>query len=200
MVDKNSAVVASGPPAAPERDTPFGAARGVVLGEINMVAGRVREREAVGLQEEILRADRVFLLGMGRSKLVADAFAMRLVHLGLNAHVAADMTTPSTGKGDLLVACSGSGETPVVVTLTDEAVSAGTRVAVVTAEPRSRLGQRAHHLVRLDCGGGDTDSEQFVGTLFEQACLVFFDCLVLVLEQTLGVASEEMFARHTNLE
>ncbi|MFJ6671123.1 hypothetical protein ACIQMJ_08465 [Actinosynnema sp. NPDC091369] len=43
-------------------------------------------------------------------------------------------------------------------------------------------------------------STQFVGTLFEQAAFVFFDCLVMVMRRATRVSAEDMFARHTNLE
>ena len=41
------------------------------------------------------------LYGQGRTGLVMQALAMRLYHLGLDAHVAGAMTTPPVGAGDL---------------------------------------------------------------------------------------------------
>ena len=43
-------------------------------------------------------------------------------------------------------------------------------------------------------------STQFVGTLFEQAAFVLFDCLVMVMQRTIKATAEDMFARHTNLD
>ena len=58
---------------------------------------------------EILRAGRITCYGVGREGLMMKALCMRLMHLGLNAHVAGDMTTPPIGKGDLLLVSAGPG-------------------------------------------------------------------------------------------
>lgn len=188
-------------PVAP--DGVFASARRVVTREIDASLAEVEEDEARSLVEAITGCERVFVLGAGRSKLVVDGFAMRLTHLGLTAHVAADTTTPAIAPGDLLIVCSGSGETPGVVSITHQAVQAGARVAVVTAVPDSTLADHADLVVRLREYSQDhqpSASTQFVGTLFEQAAFVFFDCLVMVMQRTAGVSAEDMFKRHTNLE
>lgn len=188
-------------PVAP--DGVFASARRVVVREIDASLARIDEDEAGSLVEAITGCERVFVLGAGRSKLVVDGFAMRLMHLGLTAHVAADTTTPAIDPGDLLIVCSGSGETPGVVAVTRQAVRAGARVAVVTAVTDSTLAGHADLVVRLREYGQDhqpSASTQFVGTLFEQAAFVFFDCLVMVMQRTAGVSTEDMFERHTNLE
>ena len=111
MVDQTS------PPEPPVelavgRDGVFASARRVVAREIEASLTRVEEEEARSLIEAITGCERVFVLGAGRSKLAVDGFAMRLTHLGLTAHVTADTTTPAIGPDDLLIVCSGSGETP----------------------------------------------------------------------------------------
>ena len=55
------------------------------------------------------KGKKVLMLGAGRSGLVARAFALRLVHLGFNVYVQGETITPAIGKGDLVVAISGSG-------------------------------------------------------------------------------------------
>ncbi|MEE1930376.1 6-phospho-3-hexuloisomerase [Streptomyces sp. TRM 70351] len=184
-------------------DGVFASARRVVLREVEALLSRTEEEEAQALIDAVRAAGRVFVLGMGRSKMAVDAFAMRLMHLGLTVHVAADATTPAISEGDLLIACSGSGETPTVVCLTRTAARAGARVAVVTGNPDSSLARDADLVVRLREYSQDyrpSDSSQFVGTLFEQGAFLFFDCLVLVLEGSQHADAEAMFARHANLE
>ncbi|MFI9005857.1 6-phospho-3-hexuloisomerase [Actinosynnema sp. NPDC053489] len=181
----------------------FASARRVVMREIEASLTQVEEKQARSLVEAITGRRRVFLLGAGRSKLAVDGFAMRLTHLGLTAHVVADMTTPAIGPDDLLIVCSGSGETPGVLAITRQAVQDGAGVAVVTATPDSTLAGYADLVVGLREYGEDHEpsaSTQFVGTLFEQSAFVFFDCLVMVLQRTFGATAEDMFARHTNLE
>ncbi|TDT39674.1 6-phospho-3-hexuloisomerase [Streptomyces sp. BK208] len=184
-------------------DGPLAAARRTVLREIEALLTRAREDQAQELMQAVYEAPRIMVLGAGRSKLAVDAFAMRLMHLGLTAHVATDVTCPAVTEGDLLVACSGSGHTPTVVQRAEAAKEAGARIAVVTADLESPLAGLADLHVHLAEYSEDFEpdaSTQFVGTLFEQGALVFFDCLILALQRTHHVDPAEMYARHTNLE
>ncbi len=184
-------------------DGPLAAARRTILREIEALLTRASEAEARQLMQAVFEAPRTMVLGAGRSKLAVDAFAMRLMHLGLTAHVSGDVTCPAITHGDLLVACSGSGHTPTVVQRTEAARQAGARIAVVTANLDSPLAALADIRVHLAEYSQDFEPEastQFVGTLFEQGALVFFDCLVLAIQRTRDIDPSEMYARHTNLE
>ncbi|WP_369180744.1 6-phospho-3-hexuloisomerase [Streptomyces mutabilis] len=202
MVDPNN------PPAAPAPlavgvDGPLAAARRTVVREIDALLTRVAEDQAQALVHALFDARRIVVLGMGRSKLAVDAFAMRLMHLGLPVHVATDVTCPAVGSGDLVVACSGSGRTPTVVQRSTAAKEAGARVAAVVAAADSPLADLADLVVHLAEYSQDHEqdaSTQFVGTLFEQGALVFFDCLVLAIQRTRDIAPDAMFGRHNNLE
>ena len=44
---------------------------------------------------------KVLVVGVGRSGLVARAFAMRLMHLGFRSYVLGETITPSVGEGDV---------------------------------------------------------------------------------------------------
>jgi Predicted sugar phosphate isomerase involved in capsule formation len=46
-------------------------------------------------------------MGAGRSGLVAKAFAMRLMHLGMISYVVGETITPALQTGDLIVVLSG---------------------------------------------------------------------------------------------
>ncbi|MGW0606171.1 6-phospho-3-hexuloisomerase [Streptomyces sp. NPDC002644] len=202
MVDQNTPP----PPPAPLTvgvDGSLAAARRTVLREIEALLTRASETQAMELADALFDARRVMVLGAGRSKLAVDAFAMRLMHLGLTAHVASDVTCPAITEGDLLVACSGSGHTPTVVQRAEAARRAGARIAAVTANldsPLARLADIRVHLAEYSQDFEPDASTQFVGTLFEQGALVFFDCLTLAIQRTHDIDPTEMYARHTNLE
>lgn len=53
--------------------------------------------------DAILKADRIFVAGAGRSGFVARAFANRLMHMGLTVFFVGEPTTPAIKAGDLLV-------------------------------------------------------------------------------------------------
>ena len=81
-----------------------------ILSELSEVFERVDEKQVRAFKEEILKAKKIILIGVGREGLSTKSFTMRLMHLGLNVHWIWDETTPSLGKGDLLIATSGCGE------------------------------------------------------------------------------------------
>lgn len=44
--------------------------------------------------DELLSAKRIYVMGAGRSGLIAKAFAMRLMHLGMHSYVVGETITP----------------------------------------------------------------------------------------------------------
>ena len=68
--------------------------------------------DAVGrFVEGLDRAKRIFCAAYGRSGYVLRCFCMRLMHLGYGAFFAGETITPRITKEDILVVCSGSGQT-----------------------------------------------------------------------------------------
>ncbi|WP_377299706.1 SIS domain-containing protein [Rhizobium sp. SGZ-381] len=153
----------------------------------------------------IATANRIALYGVGREGLQIKGLAMRLFHLGLNASVVGDMTTPPLGKGDLLIVSAGPGDFSTVSALMGVAKAAGARVLVVTAQPAGDAAARADLVLHVpaqtmanDQGAGT--SVLPMGSLYEGALYVAFELLVLGIRDTLGVTPAAMRANHTNLE
>ena len=146
----------------------------------------------------ILQAGQIVVAGRGRSGHVASAFARRVGQMGLRAWGLDDSTVPRLGAGDLLIACTGSGETPTVLSLLSTARSGGARVLAVTRAP-ARSEMAADVLVELDVPQGGT-SPFPLGTLFEASALAFLDQVVVDLLAALGATEKDLGARHTNLE
>ena len=174
--------------------------------EVATTVGRIDDDRATALVMALDDAERVFLAGAGRSLRSIESFAIRLLHLGISAHIVGETTTPALGPGDLLLVGSGSGSTGSLVTLAGRAVEAGGRVALVTIRGGSPIGELADvelHIPaptpKLD-GPSESESIQPMGSLFEQSLLVVLDAVVLELMQRRGESSESMFLRHTNLE
>src|SRR5271165_830838 len=87
------------------------------LSEIGAVFTLITDDAAERMGAEILQARRIACYGVGREGLMMKALCMRLMHLGLNAHVVGDMTTPPVGKGDLLLVSAGPGSFSTVLAL-----------------------------------------------------------------------------------
>ena len=86
-----------------------------------------------GMVSDLARARRIACYGVGREGLMMRALAMRLYHMGLDAHVVGDMSCPPVGPGDVLVVSAGPGGFSTVGGLIGVARAAGARIACVTA-------------------------------------------------------------------
>src|SRR5574341_1424217 len=177
----------------------------IILDEIHSVLERIDEKAYEEFISCILNAKNVFVTGQGRSGLVSRTFAMRLTHIGLNAYCVGDATTPNIDKGDLLIACSSSGSTYITCYIAGLAKKAHAKVTAVTSHKNSALAEQANVIVELPVQEVSTDyknngSIQFRSTLFEQACLVYLDGVILSLVKRLNSSENEMHKRHSNLE
>lgn len=181
---------------------------GLVLEELKSVLARVSPMDAERFVQGLASAGAIFVCGAGRSGLAAKAFAMRLMHLGFDAHVIGETTTPPYRPADLLVVCSGSGETGGLASIAEKAKRIGGKVALLTIVPDSTIGRAADCCVRIPApspkagagAGAVVASIQPMGSLFEQALLLFLDSTILRLMELRKKDSGTMFERHANLE
>jgi 6-phospho-3-hexuloisomerase len=156
----------------------------------------------------------IFVIGAGRSGLVARAFAMRLMHLGFQVYVIGETITPAAGKGDVLLAISGSGSTGIVVDVAQAAKKVDCTVIAITSHPESPLGQLADHVVYVPGRTKISETTDYfsrqvlglheplapLGTLFEIAATIFLESLVGELMKRLGKTEEDLRSRHATLE
>lgn len=176
-----------------------------IVEELEQVFHRIDPKQVNELAGEIMDAKRVVLIGVGREGLSTRAFTMRLMHLGIDAHWVWDDTTPSLGKGDLLIATSGCGEIGHIHYVVETAKKRGAKVAVLTGDPKKKTALMADLLLFLPAavylGTADVvPSFQPMGNLFEQSLLIFLDLLVIDLRNRMGISYEVMESRHRNLE
>ncbi len=166
---------------------------------ISRALGSVPVSVSQAFVEEILSAQQIVVAGRGRSGMMSAAFARRLGQMGLSAWGLDDTTVPRLGQGDLLVACTGSGTTPTVLSLMDTARQGGARVLSVTRLP-SQTDDVADVVAALDVPTAEKGLSFPLGTLFEVSLLAFLDHIVVDLLAALGATESELGARHTNLE
>lgn len=159
---------------------------------------------------EIADAKRIALYGVGREGLMMRALAMRLYHMGLDAHVVGDMSAPPVGPGDLLIVSAGPGGFSTVNGLLSVAAGAGARTACVTAQRDGDAPALSDCVLVIPAQtmADDQATDQSpdpvsilpMGSLFEGAQYLVFEVLILHLRDHLGVDPDAMRARHTNLE
>jgi len=158
------------------------------------------------------RSKNIFVVGAGRSGLVARAFAMRLMHLGFNVFAVGESITPSVKKGDLVIAISGSGETGLTLNAVKTAKKLGANVATVTSFPRSPIAKNSDVVVvikgRIVGGKKDYVSGQLTGAhepltplggLFELSTMIFLDAIITRLMKIFREDEADLKGRHANI-
>jgi len=154
--------------------------------------------------DELASARRIFVAGAGRSGLVARAFAMRLMHLGLSVHVVGEVTTPGAKAGDLLIIVSGSGQTNSMIGVMKRGKQHGATVVALTSRADSQIGRGSDFTVRIkgktakDLAGSGLKVP--LGTPFELTTMVFLDSVIEELVHRHGKSAAELRAHHANLE
>ena len=145
----------------------------------------------------IASAKRVFVYGVGRSGLVARAFAMRLTQLGLDTFFIGETITPIVKMGDLVIIVSSTGTTMSAVQTANIARRVGAQVLAVTGNASSKLGQAANAVFPI-AEERDARRSKYapLGTLFETAALVLLDGLVAEVMKELGETEASMRGRH----
>ncbi|MDI9394155.1 MAG: 6-phospho-3-hexuloisomerase [Euryarchaeota archaeon] len=186
-----------------------------IVENINEVIKLLDREDIKKMLQKILDGEMVFVMGAGRSGLVAKAFAMRLMHLGFTVYVVGETTTPAVKSRDVVIAISGSGETGSIANLGRIVKDIGSTLITVTSKKESTLGKISDIVMVLpgkakndhDAGGsleknirGDYKNLPPLGTAFEIISLVFLDSLIAQLITLIGATESDLKARHTNIE
>ena len=176
-----------------------------VISELSQTASLISNHEAEQLVNKMLEANKIFVAGAGRSGFMGKSFAMRMMHMGIDAYVVGETVTANLEKEDLLIIGSGSGETKTLVSIAEKAKSIGGTIAAVTINPHSTIGSLADIVIKLpgspkDQSAGDYKTIQPMGSLFEQTMLLFYDALILRIMEKNGLDSNTMYGKHANLE
>lgn len=168
---------------------------GIIAGKCLEAISGITDDEVSAFTQAIISAKTVFVFGVGRSGLVAQMFAVRLVQLGLRVNFIGDMTTPLISKDDLVFLVSNSGDTMSVVKTAEIAGRIGTPVISLTGSKDNDLAQISTQSMIISGKGNDGNSTP-LGTVFEDAAILFLDGIIPELMTRLGSSEEDMRARH----
>ena len=158
--------------------------------------------------------NRIFVMGAGRSGLVAKSFAMRLMHIGYQVYVVGEIVTPAVTAGDVVVAISGSGNTRTISEFGEICKKLDVKLITVTSNKDSVLGHISDLLIIIDSNSrldhnkeymerqlsGNHKSTTPMGTVFELTAAVFLDSFISKLMVVKGVDEAALKKRHTVLE
>jgi 6-phospho-3-hexuloisomerase len=188
----------------------------LMASKIRAIANTISDKDVEKLLTELLKAKRIYVIGAGRSGLVAKAFAMRLMHLGLQAYVVGETITPAMNAGDVMVIFSGSGRTKTVADIAETAKDIGAHLCLITSNAESRIGKIADCIVIIEHQRDEVedDAQEFeirqmmgehksfapLGTLFETASMIFGDAVISRLMEITKTDENALKNRHTNIE
>jgi len=190
---------------------------GSILGTVSNVLRNAESGEFHEFVDTVAAMGRVFIVGAGRSGLVGRFFGMRLMHLGKDVHIVGDTMTPSIGRGDLLIAISGSGATSSVVATVVKAKEHGAMVISLSAQCGGRQCAITDHSdihIALERRFDTDRRQQFsqlgpgrdqvriapMGTTYELGTLMYFEAAIAEMIRRHAISETEMRRRHTNLE
>lgn len=174
------------------------------LQEVADAVRSVSDAQLDGVVEELLAARRIACYAGGREGLVMRGLVMRLFHAGLDVHYVGEMTCPAIGPGDLLVLSCGPGRISMVEALARVAKRDGARILHVTAQPQNPPAEQADAVLRIPAQTMANDQESSavlpMGSAYEIALFVLADLITSRVRRRRSLSTEELRARHTNLE
>ncbi len=171
----------------------------------------VEEKNVENIVSTILKAKKIYVLGIGHSGMFGKIFAMKLNHVGLRAYTVFDEINPPFEKDDLFIAISQSGETSTIISLAQKAKKLGGKVIGITSVSESTLGRISDLLLKLDkyaegvkfsalSAIGDTKNQNLLGLLFGLNIYTLFYSIIIMIANEKGETPDSINSRHANLQ
>ena len=168
-----------------------------LLGAIDKALSTVNQASMDLMIESLIAPRKIFIYGVGRSGLIAQAFAVRLVKLGFDVHFVGEMTTPIVDSGDLVIIVSNTGETMSAVQTANIVRRVGAEVISITSHPNSKLGHASNLIIQISSPDDKEKKRNApLGTIFEDASLLFFDLLIPRIMDKTGQNELSLERRH----
>lgn len=177
-----------------------------VLGELGRTLASIDPASLERLADEILKAEQVFFVGVGRVLLSLQSVCKRLAHLGIKAHYVGEITEPAITKDDLLIVGSGSGASLFPLGIAKKARSAvDCRIVHIGSNPNSEMKKICDFMVRIPVRTkfyleDEIDSCQPMTSLFEQSLLLVGDILAKMIIERQNLDMKGLWQYHANLE
>lgn len=158
-----------------------------VLDELGRTLASIDPASLERLADEVLKAEQVFFVGVGRVLLSLQSVCKRLAHLGIKTHYVGEITEPAITKNDLLIVGSGSGASLFPLGIAKKARStADCKIVHIGSNPNSEMKEICDFMVRIPVRTkfyleDEIDSCQPMTSLFEQSLLLTGDILAKMI-------------------
>lgn len=177
-----------------------------VLAELERTLESIDGDSLERLVKEILEADQVFFVGVGRVMLALQCMCKRIAHLGIRAHCVGDINEPAITGNDLLIVGSGSGASLFPLGIAKKArTAADCKIVHIGSNPNSEMKDICDFMVRIPVRtkfylADEIDSCQPMTSLFEQSVLLLGDILAKMIIEQKSLDMKSLWQYHANLE
>ena len=188
----------------------------LIISEINDTLSAVPDKQTMILINQIIAAEKIFLVAIGRVNLSLQCFGKRLSHLGFKIELVGSLTEKPATKNDLLIVASGSGESIVPLHITKKAQKIGCKILHITSSKKSSIRKLANYIVEFkaptkkdiqkikqnltDSASKTNISIQPMSTLFDQALHIYGDIVSVLIIEKLRFNKDNLWKSHANLE
>ena len=189
----------------------------IIIDEISNTLLNIPQSQTHNLINQIIKANRIFLLAIGRVNLSLQCFGKRLSHLGCKVELVGSLTEKPASKKDLLIVASGSGESIIPLHISKKAKSVGCKILHITSAKKSSIRNIADYVVELkaptkivskikfkeslsDSASKTKLSIQPMSTLFDQALHIYGDIVSMQIIEKLRINKINLWKNHSNLE
>ena len=189
----------------------------IIIDEISNTLLNIPQSQTHNLINQIIKANRIFLIAIGRVNLALQCFGKRLSHLGCKVELVGSLTEKPASKKDLLIVASGSGESIIPLHISKKAKSVGCKILHITSSKKSSIRSIADYVVELkaptkivskikfkeslsDSASKTKISIQPMSTLFDQALHIYGDIVSMQIIEKLRINKINLWKNHSNLE
>lgn len=161
------------------------------------------------LVDIIMDADRIFVAGWGRAGNVGRILGMNMSQLGRVVFCVGDNNTPAITDKDILIICSGSGNTKTISLIAQQAKDHGAKVALMSFNGAdSTMGKIADvnvHIPRITRDELTKEGMQpyeggALGEVFYNAAFMMNDFITTCVMKRTGQTFEDIIKNHNSLE
>lgn len=177
-----------------------------VTDELSRTLNSIDPASLERLKNDILEADQVFFIGVGRVMLSLQAICKRLAHLGIKAHFVGEITEPHLNPSDLLIVGSGSGGSLFPLGIAKKArETVNCKIVHLGSNPNSPMKEICDYMVRIPVRtknylDDEIDSVQPMTSLFEQSLLLVGDILAKIIIEEKQLDMKGLWQYHANME
>ncbi len=178
-----------------------------VIEELDKTLNSIDPASLERLADEILKADQVFFIGVGRVLLSLQSVCKRMAHLGIKAHYVGEITEPCFTENDLLIVGSGSGGSlfPLNIAKKARKIVPEAKIVHIGSNPNSEMKDICDFMVRIPVRTknyleDEIDSCQPMTSLFEQSLLLVGDILAKMIIEQKKLDMKGLWQYHANLE